>query len=150
MASSGTNICSWPCFPPRRKSPASRMYNLKEIEEVFNENIHYIVSGQPVRCCGRILTLDHIFPFSSFSLLQWHDQRSHFGHDKRRQVSLTVAGSLGKIFSFCHVGLKNSGVTPVFAPARFPFGEGIALTSIAVSNIGPHTLAFVDSNDGWI
>uniref|UniRef100_A0A182JEG4 Uncharacterized protein n=1 Tax=Anopheles atroparvus TaxID=41427 RepID=A0A182JEG4_ANOAO len=44
----------------------------------------------------------------------------------------------------------NSGVTPVFAPPRFPFGEGIALTSIAVSNIGPHTLAFVDSNDGWI
>uniref|UniRef100_A0AAG5DLT7 Uncharacterized protein n=1 Tax=Anopheles atroparvus TaxID=41427 RepID=A0AAG5DLT7_ANOAO len=86
MASSGTNICSWPCFPPRRKSPTSRMYNLKEIEEVFNENIHYIVSGQPVRCCGRILTLDRIFPFSPFSLLQWHDQGSHFGHDKRRTV----------------------------------------------------------------
>uniref|UniRef100_A0AAG5DR53 Uncharacterized protein n=3 Tax=Anopheles atroparvus TaxID=41427 RepID=A0AAG5DR53_ANOAO len=128
MASSGTNICSWPCFPPRRKTPTSRMYNLKEIEEVFNENIHYIVSGQPVRCCGRILTLDRIFPFSPFSLLQWHDQGSHFGHDKRRQMFPTVAGWLGNIFSFCHVGLKNSGVTPVFAPARFPFGEGIALT----------------------
>uniref|UniRef100_A0A182J911 Plexin TIG domain-containing protein n=1 Tax=Anopheles atroparvus TaxID=41427 RepID=A0A182J911_ANOAO len=57
-----------------------------------------------------------------------------------------VAGSLGNIFSFCHVGLKFSGVTPVFAPVRFP----IALASIAVSNIGPHTIAFVDSNDGWI
>uniref|UniRef100_A0A182JB00 Uncharacterized protein n=1 Tax=Anopheles atroparvus TaxID=41427 RepID=A0A182JB00_ANOAO len=89
------------------------------------------------------------FPFSPFSLLEWHDQGSHFGHDKRRQVSPTVAGSLGNIFSFCHVGLKISGVTPVFAPARFPFGEGIALTKMFPR---PHwsALARVHGQQRWV
>ncbi|XP_050079957.1 plexin-B [Anopheles maculipalpis] len=110
---------------PQNRS-AICMYSLKDIEEVFNENIHSCFNGT---------IKDRNLGYISGTI---------------NDGKCPVAGSLGNIFSFCHVGLKISGVTPVIAPARFAFGEGVSLTSIAVTNIGPHTLAFVGSNDGWI
>ncbi|XP_049538871.1 plexin-B [Anopheles darlingi] len=110
---------------PQNRS-AICMYSLKDIEEVFNENIHSCFNGT---------IKDRNLGYISGTI---------------NDGKCPVAGSLGNIFSFCHVGLKISGVTPVIASAKFGFGEGVALTSIAVTNIGPHTLAFVGSNDGWI
>uniref|UniRef100_A0A182NZN8 Sema domain-containing protein n=1 Tax=Anopheles epiroticus TaxID=199890 RepID=A0A182NZN8_9DIPT len=110
---------------PQNRS-AICMYSLKDIEEVFNENIHSCFNGT---------IKDRNLGYISGTI---------------NDGKCPVAGSLGNIFSFCHVGLKISGVTPVIASARFAFGEGVSLTSIAVTNIGPHTLAFVGSNDGWI
>ncbi|XP_053671423.1 LOW QUALITY PROTEIN: plexin-B [Anopheles nili] len=110
---------------PQNRS-AICMYSLKDIEEVFNENIHSCFNGT---------IKDRNLGYISGTI---------------NDGKCPVAGSLGNIFSFCHVGLKISGVTPVISSARFAFGEGVALTSIAVTSIGPHTLAFVGSNDGWI
>uniref|UniRef100_A0A182MEQ8 Sema domain-containing protein n=1 Tax=Anopheles culicifacies TaxID=139723 RepID=A0A182MEQ8_9DIPT len=110
---------------PQNRS-AICMYSLKDIEEVFNENIHSCFNGT---------IKDRNLGYISGTI---------------NDGKCPVAGSLGNIFSFCHVGLKISGVTPVIASARFAFGEGVSLTSIAVTNIGPHTLAFVGSNNGWI
>uniref|UniRef100_A0A182N2A0 Sema domain-containing protein n=1 Tax=Anopheles dirus TaxID=7168 RepID=A0A182N2A0_9DIPT len=110
---------------PQNRS-AICMYSLKDIEEVFNENIHSCFNGT---------IKDRNLGYISGTI---------------NDGKCPVAGSHGNIFSFCHVGLKISGVTPVIASARFAFGEGVSLTSIAVTNIGPHTLAFVGSNDGWI
>nr|XP_040232353.2 plexin-B [Anopheles coluzzii] len=110
---------------PQNRS-AICMYSLKDIEEVFNENIHSCFNGT---------IKDRNLGYISGTI---------------NDGKCPVAGSLGNIFSFCHVGLKISGVTPVIASARFAFGEGVSLTSIAVTSIGPHTLAFVGSNDGWI
>ncbi|XP_052902488.1 plexin-B [Anopheles moucheti] len=110
---------------PQNRS-AICMYSLKDIEEVFNENIHSCFNGT---------IKDRNLGYISGTI---------------NDGKCPVAGSLGNIFSFCHVGLKISGVTPVIAQARFAFGEGVSLTSIAVTNIGPHTLAFVGSNNGWI
>ncbi|XP_052871807.1 plexin-B [Anopheles cruzii] len=111
---------------PQNRS-AICMYSLKDIEEVFNENIHSCFNGTiKDRNLGYISgTID--------------------------DGKCPEAGSqAGNVYSFCNVGLKISGVTPITATARFGFGEGIALTSIAVTTIGPHTVAFVGTNDGWV
>uniref|UniRef100_A0AAG5DNI3 Uncharacterized protein n=2 Tax=Anopheles atroparvus TaxID=41427 RepID=A0AAG5DNI3_ANOAO len=114
------------------------MYSLKEIEEVFKEGIHYTLSGN--RCgvvVGYLLMIAYFpFPLSACFNGTIKDRNLGYISGTINDGKCPVEGSLGNIFSFCHVGLKISGVTPVFALARFPFGEGI--------------FAFVDSNDGWI
>lgn len=60
-----------------------------------------------------------------------------------------VVGSIGNIYSFCHVGLKISGVTPIVARALFNFPNE-SITSVTTTNTGPHTLAFLGTSEGWI
>ncbi|XP_055593886.1 plexin-B [Uranotaenia lowii] len=101
------------------------VYSLTEIEEVFNENIHSCFNGS---------IKDRNLGYISGTI---------------NDGKCPVVGSIGNIFSFCHVGLKISGVTPIVAQALQNFPNE-SITSVTTANTGPHNLAFLGTADGWI
>ncbi|XP_062544839.1 plexin-B isoform X1 [Armigeres subalbatus] len=108
-----------------QNNSAMCVYSLTEIEEVFNENIHSCFNGS---------IKDRNLGYISGTI---------------NDGKCPMVGSIGNIFSFCHVGLKISGVTPIFARALFNFPNE-SVTSVTTTNTGPHTLAFLGTSEGWI
>lgn len=109
---------------PETKS-AMCIYSLKEIEEVFNENIHMCFNGS---------IKDRNLGYISGTI---------------NDGKCPTSGSHGNIFNFCNVGLKISGVSPIVAHSLFHF-ENESITSVTTANTGPHTLAFLGTIDGQI
>uniref|UniRef100_A0A8D8JWY5 Plexin-B n=1 Tax=Culex pipiens TaxID=7175 RepID=A0A8D8JWY5_CULPI len=101
------------------------IYSLIEIEEIFNENIHSCFNGS---------IKDRNLGYISGTI---------------NDGKCPNVGSIGNIFSFCQVGLKISGVTPIVSRSLFVF-QNESVTSVTTANTGPHTLAFLGTNDGWI
>lgn len=56
---------------------------------------------------------------------------------------------MGNVYSFCSVGLKISGVSPIISYSLFDF-EDVSVTSVAAAITGPHTLAFLGTASGAI
>lgn len=109
---------------PESKS-AMCIYSLKEIEEVFNENIHMCFNGS---------IKDRNLGYISGTI---------------NDGKCPTSGSHGNIFNFCNVGLKISGVSPIVAHSLFHFVNE-SITSVTTANTGPHTLAFLGTIDGQI
>ncbi|XP_055858104.1 plexin-B isoform X1 [Episyrphus balteatus] len=109
---------------PESKS-AMCIYSLKEIEEVFIENIHMCFNGT---------IKDRNLGYISGTI---NDGRC------------PMVGSLGNIYSFCTVGLKISGVSPITAHALFHF-DNVSITSVTATTTGPHSLAFLGTETGSI
>lgn len=55
----------------------------------------------------------------------------------------------GNVYSFCNVGLKISGVSPITSHALFHF-ENVSITSVTATTTGPHSLAFLGTDKGVI
>ncbi|XP_055537912.1 plexin-B isoform X2 [Wyeomyia smithii] len=108
-----------------QNNSAMCIFSLVEIEEVFNENIHSCFNGS---------IKDRNLGYISGTI---------------NDGKCPVVGSIGNIFSFCHVGLKISGVTPIIARAHFNF-PNTSITSVSTTTAGPHILAFLGTGDGWI
>ena len=100
------------------------VYTLKDIEEMFNENIHLCFNGT---------SKDRNLEYISGSIL---DGKCPFG-------------SIGNIHDFCHAGLKISGSAPIVANALFNF-DSESITSITTTQTGPHTVAFLGTSEGNI
>lgn len=109
---------------PEHKS-AMCIYSLKEIEEVFNENIHMCFNGS---------IKDRNLGYISGTI---------------NDGKCPTSGSHGNIFNFCNVGLKISGVAPIVANSLFNYANE-SITSITTAITGPHTLAFLGTIDGQI
>jgi plexin A len=109
-----------------QNSSAICVYAVKEIEEMFNENIHMCFNGT---------IKDRNLEYISGAI-----------NDGRCPTSI---GSIGNIHDFCHVGLKISGVAPIVANALFNF-DSESVTSITTSITGPHTVAFLGTSEGSI
>ncbi|XP_058463896.1 plexin-B [Malaya genurostris] len=109
---------------PQNKS-AMCVYSLSEIEDLFNENIHSCFNGS---------IKDRNLGYISGTI---------------NDGKCPVVGSIGNIFNFCHVGLKISGVTSITTRSMFTFPNE-SITSVTITNTGPHTLAFLGTIDGWI
>uniref|UniRef100_A0A8D8AUU7 Plexin-B n=1 Tax=Culex pipiens TaxID=7175 RepID=A0A8D8AUU7_CULPI len=108
-----------------QNNSAMCIYSLIEIEEIFNENIHSCFNGS---------IKDRNLGYISGTI---------------NDGKCPNVGSIGNIFSFCQVGLKISGVTPIVSRSLFVF-QNESVTSVTTANTGPHTLAFLGTNDGWI
>jgi hypothetical protein len=100
------------------------IYTLKEIEEMFNENIHLCFNGT---------VKERNLEYISGSIL---DGKCPFG-------------SIGNVHDFCHAGLKISGGAPITSNAMLNF-ETDSITSITCTHTGPHTIAFLGTIDGVI
>ncbi|XP_055371957.1 plexin-B isoform X2 [Condylostylus longicornis] len=109
---------------PESKS-AMCIYSLKEIEEIFIENIHMCFNGT---------IKDRNLGYISGTI---NDGRC------------PVVGSIGNVYNFCTVGLKISGVSPITAHALFHF-ENESITSVTATTTGPHSLAFLGTESGKI
>ncbi|KAM7341380.1 plexin B isoform 1-T6 [Cochliomyia hominivorax] len=107
---------------PEDKS-AMCIYSLKEIEEVFNENIHLCFNGT---------IKDRNLGYISGTI------------DDGR-----CPGTTGNVYSFCNVGLKISGVSPISSHALFHF-DNVSITSVTATTTGPHSLAFLGTDKGQI
>lgn len=101
------------------------VYTLKEIEDMFNENIHMCFNGT---------IKDRNLGYISGSILDG---------------KCPVVGSIGNIHDFCHAGLKISGVAAITSNALFTF-ESESVTSISTTLTGPHTVAFLGTTEGNI
>jgi len=101
------------------------VYAVKEIEELFNENIHMCFNGT---------IKDRNLGYISGAIM---DGRC------------PAVGSIGNIHDFCHAGLKISGVAPIVSNALFNF-ESESVTSITTTITGPHTVAFLGTSEGHI
>lgn len=55
----------------------------------------------------------------------------------------------GNVYSFCNVGLKISGVSPITSHALFHF-DNVSITSVTATTTGPHSLAFLGTDKGQI
>ncbi|XP_037942341.1 plexin-B-like [Teleopsis dalmanni] len=109
---------------PEAKS-AMCIYSLKEIEDIFTENIHMCFNGT---------IKDRNLGYISGTI---NDGRC------------PIAGSLGNIYNFCSVGLKISGVAPITTQALFHF-DNVSVTSVTATTTGPHSLAFLGTELGTI
>ncbi|XP_059620883.1 plexin-B [Phlebotomus argentipes] len=101
------------------------IYSLKEIEEMFTENIHMCFNG----------TLK--------------DRNLGYISGTINDGKCPMVGSIGNVHDFCSVGLKISGVAPITARAVFHFPNE-SITSITTAITGPHTVAFLGTIDGYI
>lgn len=101
------------------------VYTLKEIEDMFNENIHMCFNGT---------IKDRNLGYISGSILDG---------------KCPVVGSIGNIHDFCHAGLKISGVAAITSNALFTF-ESESVTSVVTTLTGPHTVAFLGTTEGNI
>lgn len=99
------------------------IYTLKEIEEMFNENIHLCFNGTV-----KERNLDYI----SGSIL---DGKCPYGS--------------GNVHDFCSAGLKISGIAPIVANSMFHFHDEL-ITSVACLIVGSHNIAFLGTNEGKI
>lgn len=109
---------------PQSKS-AMCIYSLKEIEEIFTENIHMCFNGS---------IKDRNLGYISGTI---------------NDGKCPPSGSIGNVYHFCSIGLKISGVSPIVARALFHF-DNESITSITAANTGPHALAFLGTADGII
>lgn len=109
---------------PESKS-AMCIYSLKDIEDVFIENIHMCFNGT---------IKDRNLGYISGTI---------------NDGKCPMVGSLGNIYSFCTVGLKISGVSPITAQALFHF-KNESITSVTAATTGPHSLAFLGTENGNI
>lgn len=101
------------------------VYTLKDIEEMFNENIHMCFNGT---------IKDRNLGYISGSILDG---------------KCPLVGSIGNIHDFCHAGLKISGVAAISANALFTF-DSESVTAISTTLTGPHTVAFLGTTEGNI
>uniref|UniRef100_A0A336MLE9 CSON001779 protein n=1 Tax=Culicoides sonorensis TaxID=179676 RepID=A0A336MLE9_CULSO len=108
-----------------QNSSAMCVYSLKQIDEAFTENIHMCFNGT---------VKDRNLGYISGTIMDG---------------KCPVSGSIGNIYSFCTVGLKISGVSPIIADALFTW-RNESITSVTVTLAGPHTLAFLGTSDGWV
>lgn len=111
---------------PENKS-AMCIYSLKDIEDVFIENIHMCFNGT---------IKDRNLGYISGTI---NDGRC------------PIVGSLGNIYNFCNVGLKISGVAPISAHALFHF-DNVSVTSVTATTTTDqqHSLAFLGTEAGTI
>ncbi|XP_064537604.1 plexin-B [Drosophila montana] len=111
---------------PENKS-AMCIYSLKDIEDVFIENIHMCFNGT---------IKDRNLGYISGTI---NDGRC------------PIVGSLGNIYNFCNVGLKISGVAPISAHALFHF-DNVSVTSVTATTTTDqqHSLAFLGTEAGNI
>lgn len=111
---------------PENKS-AMCIYSLKDIEDMFIENIHLCFNGT---------IKDRNLGYISGTI---NDGRC------------PIVGSLGNIYNFCNVGLKISGVSPISAHALFHF-ENVSVTSVTATTTTDqqHSLAFLGTSEGKI
>ncbi|ALC48073.1 plexB [Drosophila busckii] len=111
---------------PENKS-AMCIYSLKDIEDVFIENIHMCFNGT---------IKDRNLGYISGTI---NDGRC------------PIVGSLGNIYNFCSVGLKISGVSPISAHALFHF-DNVSVTSVTATTTTDqqHSLAFLGTEAGTI
>lgn len=111
---------------PENKS-AMCIYSLKDIEDVFIENIHMCFNGT---------IKDRNLGYISGTI---NDGRC------------PIVGSLGNIYNFCNVGLKISGVSPISAQALFHF-DNVSVTSVTATTTTDqqHSLAFLGTEAGTI
>lgn len=111
---------------PESKS-AMCIYSIKDIEDMFIENIHLCFNGT---------TKDRNLGYISGTI---NDGRC------------PIVGSLGNIYNFCSVGLKISGVSPITAHALFHF-DNVSVTSVTATSTTDqqHSLAFLGTNMGVI
>jgi plexin A len=108
-----------------QNTSAMCVYSLKEIEEVFTENIHMCFNGS---------IKDRNLGYISGMIMDG---------------KCPAVGSYGNIYNFCSVGLKISGVAPIVAHSLFTF-ENESVTSVTTATTGPHTLAFLGTSEGTI
>ncbi|XP_017468489.1 PREDICTED: plexin-B [Rhagoletis zephyria] len=101
------------------------IYSLKDIEEMFNENIHMCFNGT---------IKDRNLGYISGTIDDGH---------------CPVAGTIGNIQDFCTVGLKISGSSPITTQSLFHF-ENVSITSVTATTTGLHTLAFLGTEFGTI
>lgn len=101
------------------------LYSLKDIEEVFNENIHMCFNGT---------IKDRNLGYISGTIDDGH---------------CPVAGTIGNIQDFCTVGLKISGSSPITVQALLHF-DNVSITSVTTTTTGPHSLAFLGTETGTI
>ncbi|KAH8402557.1 hypothetical protein KR009_010646 [Drosophila setifemur] len=111
---------------PERKS-AMCIYSIKDIEDMFIENIHMCFNGT---------IKDRNLGYISGTI---NDGRC------------PVVGSLGNIYNFCTVGLKISGVSPITTQALFHF-DNVSVTSVTATSTTDqqHSLAFLGTDTGVI
>lgn len=109
---------------PLNKS-AMCIYSLKQIDEVFTENIHMCFNGS---------VKDRNLGYISGTILDGKCPSS---------------GSIGNIYSFCTVGLKLSGVSPIISEALFIW-HNESITSVTVTLAGTYTLAFLGTAEGVV
>ncbi|XP_043069381.1 plexin-B [Drosophila bipectinata] len=111
---------------PERKS-AMCIYSIKDIEDMFIENIHMCFNGT---------TKDRNLGYISGTI---NDGRC------------PIVGSLGNIYNFCSVGLKISGVSPITTQALFHF-DNVSVTSVTATSTTDqqHSLAFLGTDKGTI
>uniref|UniRef100_A0A034WKL2 Plexin-B n=3 Tax=Endopterygota TaxID=33392 RepID=A0A034WKL2_BACDO len=101
------------------------LYSLKDIEEVFNENVHMCFNGT---------IKDRNLGYISGTIDDGH---------------CPIAGTIGNIQDFCTVGLKISGSSPITAQALLHF-DNVSITSVTTTTTGPHSLAFLGTETGSI
>ncbi|XP_043657313.1 plexin-B [Drosophila teissieri] len=111
---------------PENKS-AMCIYSIKDIEDMFIENIHLCFNGT---------IKDRNLGYISGTI---NDGRC------------PIVGSLGNIYNFCSVGLKISGVSPITAHALFHF-DNVSVTSVTATSTTDqqHSLAFLGTSKGVI
>ncbi|KAH8269817.1 hypothetical protein KR018_012241 [Drosophila ironensis] len=111
---------------PQRKS-AMCIYSIKDIEDMFIENIHMCFNGT---------TKDRNLGYISGTI---NDGRC------------PIVGSLGNIYNFCSVGLKISGVSPITTQSLFHF-ENVSVTSVTatLTTDQQHSLAFLGTDIGTV
>ncbi|XP_017111505.1 plexin-B isoform X1 [Drosophila elegans] len=121
-------------FSPSKEisdQPESRsamcIYSIKDIEDMFIENIHLCFNGT---------IKDRNLGYISGTI---NDGRC------------PIVGSLGNIYNFCSVGLKISGVSPITTHALFHF-ENVSITSVTATSTTDqqHSLAFLGTDMGVI
>ncbi|XP_063707390.1 plexin-B isoform X3 [Culicoides brevitarsis] len=108
-----------------QNSTAMCVYTLKDIDEAFSENIHLCFNGT---------IKDRNLGYISGPIMDG---------------KCPSTGSTGNIYNFCNAGLKISGVSPLVADSLFTW-RNESITSVTVTQAGPHTLAFLGTSDGWI
>lgn len=103
------------------------IYSIKDIEDMFIENIHLCFNGT---------IKDRNLGYISGTI---NDGRC------------PIVGSLGNIYNFCSVGLKISGVSPITTHALFHF-DNVSVTSVTATSTTDqqHSLAFLGTDVGVI
>lgn len=101
------------------------VYSLKEINEIFTENIHMCLNGT---------IKERNLGYISGAILDG---------------KCPAGGSIGNVYNFCSIGLKISGSKSIKKKALVNFWD-TSITSITPAHTGQHTLAFCGTEDGKI
>lgn len=101
------------------------VFSVKEIEEKFNENIHMCFNGS----------------------MQYRGMEYIFG--PILDGKCPKQGTIGNILSFCEVGLKISGPSPIVGRASLRLSQTL-VTGIQGTATASHTVAFLGTDRGSI